>query len=123
FFWGSGMLKDTVTFSEAGFFTFNFYMLFIKRKQVFYHSIGLVISAYVILQIKPYILFGFLPGCLLWLTNNIITRFGGSLPRAVATPVFILIAATTGYFLLNNLSDQLGDYSLERVLDKAVVSQ
>ena len=123
FFWGSGMLKDTVTFSAAGFFTFNFYMLFIKRKQIFYHAIGLVISAYVILQIKPYILFGFLPGCLLWLTNNIITRFGGSLTRAVATPVFILIAATTGYFLLNNLSDQLGDYSLERVLDKAVVTQ
>jgi hypothetical protein len=123
FFWGSGMLKDTVTFSAAGFFTFNFYMLFIKRKQLFYHAIGLFLSSYIILSIKPYILFGFLPGCLLWITNNIITRFGGSFTRAVATPVFLVIALTTGYFLLQNLSSQLGDYSLEKVLDKAVVSQ
>ncbi|MEO5571412.1 MAG: hypothetical protein ABIT08_05250 [Bacteroidia bacterium] len=123
FFWGSGMLKDTVTFSAAGFFTFNFYMLFIKRKQIFFHAFGLFASAYVILAIKPYIIFAFLPGCLLWIINNILTRFGGSFTRAVATPVFIVIAVSTGYFLLNNLSNQLGDYSLEKVLDKAVVTQ
>jgi hypothetical protein len=123
FFWGSGMLKDTVTFSAAGFFTFNFYMLFIKRKELFLHSIGLVISSYVILAVKPYIIFAFLPGCLLWIINNIITRFGGSFTRAVATPVFLVIAVTTGYFLLNYLGTQLGEYSLEKVLDKAVVTQ
>ncbi|HKR05896.1 MAG TPA: hypothetical protein VJY62_14770 [Bacteroidia bacterium] len=123
FFWGSGMLKDTVTFSAAGFFTFNFYRLFIKRKQIFYHAFGLLASSYVILAIKPYIIFAFLPGCLLWIINNIITRFGGSFTRAVATPVFLVIAFTTGYFLLNNLSSQLGDYSLEKVLDKAVLTQ
>ncbi|MEP7170223.1 MAG: hypothetical protein ABI855_12695 [Bacteroidota bacterium] len=123
FFWGSGMLKDTVSFSAAGFFTFNFYMFFIKRKQVFLHGIGLLIAAYVILAVKPYIIFAFLPGCLLWIINNIITRFGGSFTRAVATPVFLVIAITTGYFLLSYLGSQLGEYSMEKVLDKAVLTQ
>lgn len=123
FFWGSGILKDTVTFSAAGFFTYNFYMFFIKRQVKFSHLIGLILSTYIILSIKPYIVLAFLPGCLLWIVNNMIARFGGSMIRGLAAPVFIAVAILTGYILLNNLSSQLGDYSIEKVLDKAVVTQ
>lgn len=123
FFWGSGMLKDTVTFSATGFFVFNFYLLFIKRKGFFYHTIGLVLSAYIILAIKPYIFFALLPGCLLWIINNLLSKFGGSFTRAAATPVFLGIAILTGYLLLTAMSTQLGAYSLDTVLDKAVVTQ
>lgn len=123
FFWGSGILKDTVTFSAAGFFTFNFYMFFIKRHFMFSHILGLFLSSYFIIIIKPYIIFAFLPGCLLWVVNNIISHFRGSLTRALAAPIFLMVACFTGYLLLNTMSDQLGEYSLDRVLDKAVISQ
>ena len=123
FFWGSGMLKDTVTFSATGFFVFNFYFFFIKRKGVFSHVVGLFLSAYVILSIKPYIIFALLPGCLIWIINNLLSRFGGSFTRAAAAPVFISIALLTGYLLLSFMSVQLKDYSLDKVLEKAVVTQ
>lgn len=123
FFWGSGILKDTVTFSAAGFFTFNFYKFFIKRQVSIKPFLGLIVSTLIILVIKPYIIFAFLPGCLLWVVNNIISRFRGSLTRGIAVPVFLSVAIMTGYLLLSNLSSQLGDYSLERVLDKAVITQ
>lgn len=123
FFWGSGILKDTVTFSASGFFTYNFYMFFIKRKFNFSFVLGLFLSSFFIIKIKPYIIFAFLPGCLLWVVNNIISHFRGSLTRGLAAPIFIVVAVITGYFLLNTMRDQLGDYSLEKVLDKAVLSQ
>ena len=123
FFWGSGILKDTVTFSAIGFFVFNFYFFFIRREGVFSHVIGLLLSTYVVLSIKPYIFFALLPGCLIWIINNMLSRFGGSFTRAAATPVFFTIAILTGYLLLNVMSGQLKDYSLDKVLDKAFVSQ
>lgn len=123
FFWGSGMLKDTVTFSATGYFVFNFYFLFIRRKGFFSHSMGLFLSTYVILSIKPYIFFALLPGCLIWVINNMLSRFGGSFTRTAAAPVFLSIAILTGYLLLNVMSSQLGVYSIDTVLEKAVINQ
>ena len=123
FFWGSGMLKDSVTFSAVGFFTFNFYLLFVRRQGMFLHLIGLILSTYVIISIKPYIFFALLAGSLIWIINNMLTGLGGSFTRAAAAPVFFLIAFITGYLLLMNMSSQMGQYSLDNVLYKAVESQ
>ncbi len=123
FFWGSGILKDSVTLSATGYFVFNFYIFFIRRSGNLWNIIGLFLTTYVILAIKPYIFFALLPGCLIWIINNLLSRFGGSFTKAAAAPVFIGIAIFSGYILLLFMSTQMGAYSIDNVLEKAVITQ
>ncbi|MBK7653262.1 MAG: hypothetical protein IPJ20_24585 [Flammeovirgaceae bacterium] len=51
-FWGSGILKDTVTIACLGIATFYFYKLFFERELEFKNILILLVSLYVIFSIK-----------------------------------------------------------------------
>ncbi len=123
FFWGSGLLKDTITFAALGFFTYSFYHLLIKRKKFLSHILPLTFSALIILSIKPYIFFALLPGSLIWLVGSLVDKFQGNFIKFFVTPSLLTIAILSAYFTLYSLSDQLGVYALDQVLERAVITQ
>ncbi|MBI3519302.1 MAG: hypothetical protein HY062_08085 [Bacteroidetes bacterium] len=122
-FWGSGLMKDSFTLSAVGWFTFAFYHFFIKKQRKVSYGIYLFIASFIILAIKPYIFFALLPGSILWLSNNIIKKINHGFIRIIATPLILGLGGVTGYFALDNMGDNLGQYKVENVLDKAVVTQ
>lgn len=122
-FWGSGLMKDSFTLSAVGWFTYAFYHLFIKKQRKPKFIIFLVISSLIILAIKPYIFFALLPGSILWMSNNIKAKINHKFIRNLFAPVFFSLGAIGGYFALNQMGEALGDYKLDSVLDKAVVTQ
>lgn len=122
-FWGSGIMKDSFTLSAVGWFTYAFYFTFIKKQFSFYNILYLVISSFIILAIKPYIFFALLPGAILWLSNNQLKKINHKFIRAIVAPVFIGISLLGGYFALDKMGDSLGQYQLDKVLDKAVMTQ
>lgn len=122
-FWGSGILKDTITLSCVGYFFSSFYTLFIKRTNILSNLFILLVSSLLILSIKPYIFIALLPGVLIWTVNNYVSRIQGSFVRATATPVFLIISSAFAYIILLMLSGQLGQYTLDNLLEKAVVTQ
>lgn len=65
-FWGSGILKDTFTLMSTGLFVYAIHEEFIKKNKKLSNRIVMVISAYLIFQIKPYIFMALLPGTLIW---------------------------------------------------------
>ncbi len=65
-FWGSGIMKDTVTIGCIGWFFYGFYHLFIKKDKLFIPIILLCISAYLILLTKMYIIAAFIPAMFIW---------------------------------------------------------
>ncbi len=123
FFWGSGLLKDTITLSAIGYYTFSFHNAFIRRKSVLKNIIILSIAFYFVLSIKPYLVLGLLPGSLLWITSNFIAKLKGTIFKIGYTPLLVVFAAFFGYLLINNLSNNLGNYSLGNVLERAVITQ
>ena len=58
-FWGSGILKDSWTLAAAGWLTYSFYQLFIKKGKTkyYFYFVAFFISSYIIISIKPYILY------------------------------------------------------------------
>lgn len=122
-FWGSGLMKDSFTLSAVGWFTYAFYNFFIKKQRKLSYGIYLFISAFVILAIKPYILFALLPGSILWLSNNLVKKINHGFIRIIATPIILGLGAMTGYLALDQMGDNLGQYKVDTVLDKAVVTQ
>ena len=81
------------------------------------------IAAFVILAIKPYIFFALLPGSILWLSNNMVKKINHGFIKIIASPIILGLGIVSGYFALDNMGDNLGQYKLDTVLDKAVVTQ
>ena len=123
FFWGSGLLKDTITLCAIGFFIYSFYKAFIKRESLLKHGITIFLSAYVILTIKPYIFFALLPGALLWVGGSVVEKVQGSFVKFIVTPILLSASLGAGYLMLDSLGDKLGNYRLDTVLERAVIVQ
>jgi len=122
FFWGSGILKDTITLAAIGHYTYGFYMTFIKKEKVAWGFITLLLAAYFLLAIKPYIILALLPGSLVWLVQKYLAKMPNRMVKAMVGPLFWTVALGGGYLLLLNMNSLLGQYSLDNVLDKAVVT-
>ena len=122
-FWGSGLMKDSFTLSAVGWFTYSFYHFFIKKERKLSYGLYIFISGFIILAIKPYIFFALLPGSILWLSNNLVKKINHSFIRFLATPIILSIGVLSGYLALVKMGDNLGQYQLDNVLDKAVVTQ
>ncbi len=123
FFWGSGLLKDTITFAAVCIFTSSFYGLLVKKREFIKNFIFISIASYLLVKIKPYILFALLPGSLLWITGIVLSKIKSNVVRSIIAPVFTIVALSSGFFVLKSMGDSLGDYALGNILGKAVVTQ
>jgi hypothetical protein len=123
FFWGSGILKDTFTFSALGFFVYSFYMIFIQAKKIPLNLLTLTLSSYIIISIKPYILVGLMPAVLIWIIHRQLMKIHGSIARTAAIPILVVLGLIIGYGFMSVLGNALAEYSLDTVLDKALITQ
>lgn len=119
-FWGSGMLKDTITISAVGWYTFSFYHCFVKSKYNVTNIVAILLSSYLLIAIKPYIFFALLPGSIIWLTNDKIAKIRNRFLRLIAAPGLIIAGFAGGFYLLSEMGDYLGVYAVDNVLQRAV---
>ncbi len=123
FFWGSGLLKDTITFSAVCLFSSSYFIVLTQKRNYLTNIFYILLSSSILIWIKPYIFFALLPGSFLWYGGIQLEKVKNNLMKALSTPFLIVFSLISGYFMLNIMSGVLGDYSLENVLDKAVVTQ
>lgn len=123
FFWGSGLLKDTITFASVCLFASSYSILLIQRKEIAKNIFLLIVASILLVKIKPYIFFALIPGSILWFGGIQLSAVKNSLVKGLSTPFLILFSLISGYFMLSLMSVFLGDYTLENVLDKAIVTQ
>ncbi len=123
-FWGSGILKDTYTILALGYFIYAFYYGLIVREKVFLNLLAVLLSAMLLLLIKPYILIALLPGTIIWLTYNRLKKFGNPLLRWLAAPFIIVVFIVAGLSFIHYFSEELGPYgTIEGILLKAQITQ
>lgn len=119
-FWGSGLLKDTITLSSVGMYTYYFFYFVIKRRFSLNFGIRLVIAALLLIWIKPYIFFAVLPGSIIWFLNEQIAKMSSKMMQRLTMPILLSIGVIAGYFILYQMSDLLGVYAVDNVLERAV---
>ena len=120
-FWGSGLLKDTITLAAVGLYTSFFYKGFIQKNYSLKGFFYIFLSAYLLIVIKPYIFFAILPGTLIWLTNERLTRVKSMILRTMVAPIFIFFGVGLSFFILSQMGDFLGLYAVDKVMERAVV--
>lgn len=122
-FWGSGMLKDNITLCGVSWLIVFLERLFIQKKNKLINIVFVVLTAYVVIKIKPYIIMSLIPGLLVWVMYSRIFNLRMKLLRYLSIP-FILIASTSlGLFILNSLGDSLGKFSLDKIIETTIITQ
>lgn len=123
-FWGSGILKDTLTLMGACWFTFSFYKVFIKREQMIINAVTMLLSAMLIIQMKPYIFIALVPGALIWFSFDKIKSINSPVVKFFVAPLIIATILGIGSLALSSISENFGQYSsIDKIVDKAIVTQ
>jgi hypothetical protein len=104
FFWGSGVMKDSLCMGALGWVFYAFYRGAIEKKNILRVTIIGLIAAVPIVETKIYILLAFLPPALLWVFNENSARIKSQVVRIVAKPFLLLIGAGLAYFAATNLT-------------------
>ncbi|HEX6891448.1 MAG TPA: hypothetical protein VF141_12150, partial [Chryseolinea sp.] len=100
FFWGSGLLKDTITMGCLGFSTYAIYKIFVMHEVSTRKLLILICSLYGLWAIKVYILLTFLPAAIVWVFMANLHYARSLVSRLLLFPFVIACAATLGYYAI-----------------------
>lgn len=123
FFWGSGILKDTFTIGALGYLVWCLNQIFYKKKLNLGNAIGVIIPLFLILSIKAYIVVGLLPAIIVTIFQNYSQKIKAPVLRILVIPVLAFGGTFLGYIFMVLLDESLGEYKLENILNKAVITQ
>lgn len=122
-FWGSGILKDSFSFSGAGLCIAGFYNIFIANKNKAYSVFIILIGLYICYSLKPYIVMALLPALTFWYVLTFRLRIKSPFTRILAGPVAILLASVIGLFTIKKLGEENAKYSVQGALKTAELFQ
>ncbi|MBS4013111.1 MAG: hypothetical protein KGZ97_05045 [Bacteroidetes bacterium] len=122
-FWGSGILKDTITLSLMSWFLYAAYFGFVHKKNVIQNILVVVITVYFMVQIKPYIIVALVPSMAIWAAWYYIKSINNRVLKYFVAPVILVFFVFLGIAGMSLFSESLGVYgSIEGIIQKAIVT-
>lgn len=122
FFWGSGLLKDSLTFGAVGWMFYSFTNLAILRRKVFVSSFILLAALILIKIIKIYILLCLIPALIIWLFFHFSYKIKSKIIQLLIKPALIFTSALLAYFAADFISLDNNRYSLDNLTNTAKVT-
>lgn len=122
FFWGSGILKDTITIGALGWATYGIYYLLIAKRHMLISAVILLLALYSIYTIKVYILLCFLPAAILWVFYLRIGKVKNIILKILVTPIILVLAGITGYYSIIKVGEDSPRYNIENISETARVT-
>ncbi len=122
FFWGSGVLKDTLVLAALGVATYAIYQFFMEHRNQMAALVLILLSFYVIFSIKKFVLQAYLPAASVWLLFHWFARVRSSVLRTLLVPFVVVIIAAGGYFSVSKVGEGDQKYSLDKIAQTAAVT-
>lgn len=114
-FWGSGILKDTVTLSIIGIYFWNFHRIFFEKKPRFINWIIFVACAFLLFKIKTYILICLTPSMFLGWFIHYRRSIRDPFLRIVITPFLLILFFVGGGYGLTQIANQSNKYKADEI--------
>lgn len=115
-FWGSGLLKDSITLAAVGWMFWGISeVLFFKRN----YAKGILlflVAFYTLYLIKIYILLCLLPALAYWVYRLYSMRIRNSLVRTLMAPFLLSVFSVAGYYGVILVGEENARYSTEVIL-------
>ncbi|ELR71249.1 hypothetical protein C900_02864 [Fulvivirga imtechensis AK7] len=122
FFWGSGVLKDSVTIGALGWITYAVFELFVKRKNIRQNGFVLLVAGYVLFSIKKYTLLVFLPAAIIWLYIEYFQRIRSLAKKVISFPIVVGLAVLSGYYGVFYVAEGDEKYALGNLAETAKIT-
>lgn len=121
-FWGSGILKDTITFAAVGWFIYAGTKIFISHKSSLWNVFLVVISCLIIIHIKIYIALCLFPSFIVWFFLSRSEKVKNKSLKLVSVPILLAIGGLTAFFIVNYLGSINRLYSIDQFANRAKVT-
>ena len=122
FFWGSGILKDTITLMALGWATYSVSQILLKRGNLIGNVILGIFACYLIYVIKIYILICFIPAVIIWIYIENIKRISSKVVKAIVAPILLFITVFGGYWSVNKVVEDNSQYSIDNIAKTAQIT-
>lgn len=122
FFWGSGIMKDTLTLTAVGWITFGFFEIFVQKNRSWWIFLLILISFYIIYSIKIYILLCLIPSIVIWYFLLTLSRLKSVWLKIIAAPVAVGTAVLFSYLAIDQVSKDNYRYSINRLSRTAEIT-
>ncbi len=104
-FWGSGLMKDSICIGGVGFIIYFLHKLFIQKIVSIKSLAGLIAVGYMVLIIKSYIIIALVVGLVVFIFYKFITPFKNIVIRGFIIMLFLFAVLAVTY--MTNFTDQL----------------
>lgn len=119
-FWGSGILKDTITLGSLGWLTWGFfYLLELKRRGLIVLMV-ILFSTFLIYLVKPYIVVCFIPTVFVWIYLKSHKRVSRTPLKFIAVPFFLLLFG--GAAFAASIFVSTSEYNINSFAEKAAIT-
>lgn len=122
FFWGSGLLKDTLMIGCLGILTFETDRLFFRKRFSILHVLLLIVSVVCIFSVKKFILQAFVPAALLWIYMGNLNKISSLVLRVLLFPVLIAISILSTYYSFVKIGEGDRRYAVENIAKTAQIT-
>jgi len=118
-FWGSGILKDTITLAFTGVLTYTIYWGIIKRHKIIINVALLAFSIFMVGQIKGYIILAYVPAASYWIFSAYKDQIKLPVIRKLAAPILLMMGAGLMFVAFKYLGNTFGKFSLDQIQQTA----
>jgi len=122
FFWGSGILKDTLTIAGLGVATYCFYQLLLVRKFSLRLLLALIVALVVIFSVKKFVLQAFLPAVLVWVVAYNFSTIKALALKIILVPVAVCLVVIGAYYMVVKVGQDDERYALNKLAKTAKVT-
>jgi hypothetical protein len=122
FFWGSGVLKDTITFAFLCLIIRALLTIYYQRKNLLINVLITIISGFFLAEIKIYILIALIPALVFLYGYGPIKAIKNPLIKIGLTPFIAALGVGLGYFAIQKVGESNSKYNLEAMAKTAEVT-
>lgn len=122
FFWGSGLLKDSLAIGALGWVFYGFFKLLIEKRQILKSLLIITLAAYTLAAIKVYILLSFIPPALFWVFNENNKRIKNPTLRTISKPIALVLGISLAFLSATNLTEGDSKYDIDKLGEQSRIN-
>ncbi len=119
FFWGSGILKDTIALGALGWMFYGIINIVKLKRRYIFSTIMIAISVYSLSLVKVYILLCFVPSAVLWVSLEYIGQVKNKLVKVLITPLLLALGIGGAILLFQKIGEGNARYNTDTLAKTA----
>jgi len=113
-FWGSGIMKDTITMVCFFYVICWFYEMLYEKKYSIFRFLSMIILMFIIYKLKAYILLNLFPWIFFTLFLIFLNRSPSLFLKIVSLPFLLIVISITAYFISSFVMENSIEYNSDR---------